>query len=66
MPQMMRRDKFDHVVIETTGLANPKPIIETFRAFPVSILLHPAFPTSTAPYSMLLAFPKHYRALKAI
>ena len=33
--QVARRDKFDHVVIETTGLANPKPIIETFRAFQV-------------------------------
>ncbi|CAL8471470.1 g11012 [Coccomyxa elongata] len=29
-----RRDKFDHVVIETTGLANPAPIIETFRGSP--------------------------------
>lgn len=25
-----RRDKFDQVVIETTGLANPAPIIQTF------------------------------------
>lgn len=25
-----RRDKFDHIVIETTGLANPAPIIQTF------------------------------------
>ena len=33
--QVARRDSFDHVVIETTGLANPAPIIETFVAFPV-------------------------------
>ncbi|KAG8382077.1 hypothetical protein BUALT_Bualt05G0039000 [Buddleja alternifolia] len=25
-----KRDKFDHIVIETTGLANPGPVIETF------------------------------------
>lgn len=25
-----RRDKFDHVIIETTGLAKPGPVIETF------------------------------------
>ncbi|EXC26249.1 hypothetical protein L484_022823 [Morus notabilis] len=25
-----KRDKFDHIVIETTGLAKPAPIIETF------------------------------------
>ncbi|CAL2258477.1 unnamed protein product [Prunus armeniaca] len=25
-----KRDKFDHIVIETTGLANPAPVIETF------------------------------------
>ncbi|KAL6530849.1 hypothetical protein OROGR_014709 [Orobanche gracilis] len=25
-----RRDKFDHIVIETTGLAKPGPVIETF------------------------------------
>ncbi|GIL48387.1 hypothetical protein Vafri_4646 [Volvox africanus] len=29
-----RRDKFDHVIIETTGLANPAPIITTFYADP--------------------------------
>lgn len=28
--QNERRDKFDHIVIETTGLANPGPIISTF------------------------------------
>jgi G3E family GTPase len=27
---MKRRDKFDHLVIETTGLADPAPIIQTF------------------------------------
>ncbi|MBW4421720.1 MAG: GTP-binding protein [Myxacorys californica WJT36-NPBG1] len=27
---MMRRDKFDHLVIETTGLADPAPVIQTF------------------------------------
>jgi len=27
---MERRDRFDHIVIETTGLANPAPIIQTF------------------------------------
>ncbi|WOK95811.1 hypothetical protein Cni_G04518 [Canna indica] len=27
-----RRDKFDHIVIETTGLAKPSPVIETFCA----------------------------------
>eukprot|EP00271_Cylindrocystis_brebissonii_P010481 TRINITY_DN26675_c0_g1_i1.p1 TRINITY_DN26675_c0_g1~~TRINITY_DN26675_c0_g1_i1.p1 ORF type:complete len:525 (-),score=122.26 TRINITY_DN26675_c0_g1_i1:494-2068(-) len=27
-----KRDKFDHIVIETTGLANPHPIIQTFFA----------------------------------
>ncbi|GLJ12430.1 hypothetical protein SUGI_0190800 [Cryptomeria japonica] len=25
-----KRDKFDHIVIETTGLANPAPVIQTF------------------------------------
>ncbi|GLI69384.1 hypothetical protein VaNZ11_013985 [Volvox africanus] len=29
-----RRDKYDHVIIETTGLANPAPIITTFYADP--------------------------------
>ncbi len=33
--QEQRRDKFDHIVIETTGLADPEPIIMTFRAHPV-------------------------------
>ena len=28
--QSERRDQFDRVVIETTGLANPAPIIQTF------------------------------------
>lgn len=28
--QSERRDKFDRIVIETTGLANPAPIIQTF------------------------------------
>ena len=28
--QYERRGEFDHVVIETTGLANPAPIIQTF------------------------------------
>ena len=36
---MERRDQFDHIVIETTGLADPKPIIETFVAYPVRSLL---------------------------
>ncbi|MES1025317.1 GTP-binding protein [Gloeocapsa sp. BRSZ] len=27
---MRRRDKFDHLVIETTGLADPAPVIQTF------------------------------------
>jgi G3E family GTPase len=27
---MKRRDKFDHLVIETTGLADPGPVIQTF------------------------------------
>ncbi|KAH7843251.1 hypothetical protein Vadar_014386 [Vaccinium darrowii] len=27
---VMKRDNFDHIVIETTGLAKPAPIIETF------------------------------------
>ncbi|NJR68772.1 MAG: GTP-binding protein [Synechococcales cyanobacterium CRU_2_2] len=27
---MKRRDKFDHMVIETTGLADPAPVIQTF------------------------------------
>jgi G3E family GTPase len=27
---MKRRDKFDHLVIETTGLADPAPVIQTF------------------------------------
>ncbi|HCF27157.1 MAG TPA: cobalamin biosynthesis protein CobW, partial [Cyanobacteria bacterium UBA11049] len=27
---MRRRDKFDHIVIETTGLADPAPVIQTF------------------------------------
>lgn len=29
-PLALRRDRFDHIVIETTGLANPAPIIQTF------------------------------------
>lgn len=35
---MARRHNFDHVVIETTGLADPQPIIETFYAFQVTAL----------------------------
>ncbi|MGI0483099.1 CobW family GTP-binding protein [Geminocystis sp. CENA526] len=27
---LQRRDKFDHLVIETTGLADPAPVIQTF------------------------------------
>jgi G3E family GTPase len=27
---MRRRDKFDHLVIETTGIADPAPVIQTF------------------------------------
>ncbi|NJN62656.1 MAG: GTP-binding protein [Coleofasciculaceae cyanobacterium RL_1_1] len=27
---MKRRDKFDHLIIETTGLADPAPVIQTF------------------------------------
>jgi G3E family GTPase len=27
---MKRRNKFDHIVIETTGLADPAPVIQTF------------------------------------
>ena len=27
---MKRRDKFDHILIETTGLANPGPVVQTF------------------------------------
>ena len=27
---MKRRDKFDHLVVETTGLADPAPVIQTF------------------------------------
>ena len=27
---MKRRDKFDHIVIKTTGLADPAPVIQTF------------------------------------
>lgn len=48
--QVARRDKFDHVVIETTGLANPKPIIETFRAYQVPIP-HFLAVTCGVPYS---------------
>jgi len=29
---MKRRDKFDHILIETTGLANPGPVVQTFFA----------------------------------
>jgi G3E family GTPase len=29
---MRRRDRFDHLVIETTGLADPAPVIQTFFA----------------------------------
>lgn len=32
--QEKRRDQIDHIVIETTGLANPAPIIQTFFAEP--------------------------------
>ena len=28
--QYNRRNEFDHIVIETTGLANPAPIISSF------------------------------------
>ena len=27
---MKRRDQSDHIVIETTGLADPAPVIQTF------------------------------------
>src|ERR1051326_6884058 len=27
---MKRRDKFDHILIETTGLADPAPVAQTF------------------------------------
>jgi G3E family GTPase len=27
---MKRRDKFDHILIETTGLADPGPVVQTF------------------------------------
>ena len=27
-----RRDQFDHIIIETTGLADPRPIISIFTA----------------------------------
>ena len=27
---MKRRDKFDHIIIETTGLADPGPVVQTF------------------------------------
>src|SRR5690606_36247693 len=27
---MRRRDRFDHILIETTGLADPAPVIQTF------------------------------------
>jgi G3E family GTPase len=27
---MKRRDKFDHIIIETTGMANPAPVAQTF------------------------------------
>jgi G3E family GTPase len=27
---MKRRQKFDHIIIETTGLANPGPVVQTF------------------------------------
>ena len=27
---MRKRDKFDHVIVETTGLANPGPIASIF------------------------------------
>ena len=30
MLQVQRRDQFDRIVVETTGLANPAPIIQTF------------------------------------
>ncbi len=29
---MKRRDKFDHILIETTGLADPGPVVQTFFA----------------------------------
>src|SRR5689334_23579626 len=29
---MKRRDKFDHVLVETTGLADPGPVAQTFFA----------------------------------
>jgi G3E family GTPase len=29
---MRRRDRFDHILIETTGLADPAPVIQTFFA----------------------------------
>jgi G3E family GTPase len=32
---MQRRDKFDHLVIETTGLADPAPVIQSFFVDPV-------------------------------
>ena len=38
--QEQKRDKFDQVVIETTGLADPEPLIQTFTTIPVST--HPS------------------------
>jgi len=31
---MRRRDKFDHILVETTGMANPGPVAQTFFADP--------------------------------
>ena len=42
--QVERRATFDHVVIETTGLADPAPIIQTFRSIQVPLIIAHAFP----------------------
>ena len=42
--QVERRAKFDHVVIETTGLADPAPIIQTFRSIQVLLMIAHASP----------------------
>ena len=38
---MKRRDKFDYIMIETTGMADPGPVAQTFSWMTKSVTLGP-------------------------
>ena len=51
-----RKGQFDHILIETTGLANPAPIIQTFYLEPVwpARYCPPRHPSQCEPSSLEL------------